>query len=171
MGTGQMDISSPEKLIIANRRRRVVEMRRDGLSLEAIADVIRSEFESPSYCKQRSHDDLMAALSKSNKLTATEIVAYRKIEELRLDFMWSKLVPAMSQGEVKAIDSGVKLCRAKSQLLGLDAATQTIVENSVKQELNSVLDQLQVSFDAPTYRLILGVIAGRDEGFEESEEN
>ena len=46
MGTGHMDISSPEKLIIANRRRRVVEMRRDGLSLEAIADVIRSEFES-----------------------------------------------------------------------------------------------------------------------------
>ena len=48
MGTGQMDISSPEKLIIANRRRRIVEIRRDGSSLESIADTIRSEFELPN---------------------------------------------------------------------------------------------------------------------------
>lgn len=164
--------SSPEKLLIANRRRRVVEMRRDGMNLESIADTIRSEFELPNYCRQRSHDDLMAALSKNNRLTASEIVAYRKVEELRLDFMWSKLLFGMSQGDEKAITAGIKLCRAKSQLMDLDAGTQTIVENSVRQELTSVLDQLQSSFDAPTYELILGVIARKnDDDLEESDDD
>jgi hypothetical protein len=163
-----MDISSPEKLIIANRRRRLVELRVSGQTLESAASVISVEFELPNYNRSRAHEDFIASLSKSNKLTTTEVNAYRKLEELRLDFMWSKLLPAMESCDVKAIDTGVKLCRAKSQLLGLDAAMQNIVENSVKQELTSVLDQLQKAFDAPTYQSILNVIAGKTEDLGES---
>ena len=156
-----MDISSPEKLIIANRRRRVVELRRDGLSLEAIADVIRSEYNAPNYCKQRSHSDLIAALAGSNKLTANELVAYREIEKLRLDYMWSKLLPGIESCDQKSIDTGIKLCRAKSQLLGLDSSVSAVVENSVSAELNSVLDQIEKAFDAPTFHKILETISGK----------
>ena len=80
---------------------------------------------------------------------------------MRLDFMWSKLLPAIVNGEVKAIDTGAKLCRAKSQLLGLDAAIQNIVENSVNEEIIAVLDFLQMSLDAKTYDRILHIISGR----------
>ncbi len=168
-----MDISSPEKLLIANRRRRVVELRRDGMSLEAIADTIRSEFESPNYCKQRSHDDLVSALSSANKLTADEVNVYRRIEELRLDFMWEKVLPGIEDGDTKAIDCGIKIAHCKSKLLGLNAATQTIVDSTVRMELNSVLDQLQANLSPQNYEQVLHIIAGRTEilKVEESEDD
>jgi hypothetical protein len=156
-----MDISSPEKLLIANRRRRVVELRRDGMSLESIADTIRSEFELPNYCKQRSHDDVLAALSGANKLTATEVAAYRKIEEMRLDYMFSKLLPGIEASDVKSIDAGVKVCHRKARLLGLDAATQAMVEDTVQEELNAVLDGLQRNLSPQTYEKVLEILSGR----------
>ena len=113
---------------------------------------------------------MTAALAKVNKLTSTEINAHRQIEEMRLDFMWSKLLPAIKDGDVKAIDTGAKLCRAKSQLLGLDAAMQTVVKNSVKEELISVLDQLQINLDAQTYDRILQIISGRVEAPDDQDE-
>lgn len=164
-----MIFTSPEKLLIGQRRARVVALRVEGKSLESIAETIRQEFELPHYCRQRSHDDLLAALSKSNRLTATEVSAYRRIEELRLDYMWSKLLTGMAQGDEKSITAGVRVCRAKSQLMGLDAGTESIVENSVKQELNSVLDQLQASFDAETYSRILTLIAGMSDPIEQDD--
>jgi hypothetical protein len=151
--------SSPSKLLIASRRSRVVELRVQGHSLDSIADTIRSEFGLEHYSRQRSHEDLMRSLKTVGRMTAREVCAYRRIEEMRLDFMWTRLLPAMREGDEKSITAGIKLCRAKSQLMGLDAGTQTIVENSVKQELNSVLNQLQNSFDPKTYEVILGVIA------------
>ena len=165
-----MDISSPEKLIIANRRRRVVELRVSGQTLESAASVISSEFELPNYNRSRAHEDMTAALAKVNKLTSTEINAHRHIEEMRLDFMWSKLLPAIKDGDVRAIDTGAKLCRAKSQLLGLDAAMRTVVDNSVKEELISVLDLLQMNLDAQTYDRILQIISGRVEAPDDQDE-
>ena len=165
-----MDISSPEKLIIANRRRRVVELRVSGQTLESAASVISVEFELPNYNRSRAHEDFTAALANVNKLTSTEINAHRKIEEMRLDFMWSKLVPAIKDGDVKAIDTGAKLCRAKSQLLGLDAAVQTVVDNSVKQELTSAMDLLQMNLDAQAYDRVLQIIAGRVEAPDDQDE-
>jgi hypothetical protein len=154
-------ISSPEKLIIANRRRRVVELRRDGMSLEAIADTIRSEFESPNYCKQRSHDDLVAALSGANKLTADEVSVFRRIEELRLDYMWEKLVPGIEATCVKSIEAGIKIVHLKAKLLGLNSSTAAVVESTVQMELNSVLDLLQSNLSPQNYEKVLHVIAGR----------
>ena len=165
-----MDISSPEKLIIANRRRRVVELRVSGQTLESAASVISSEFELPNYNRSRAHEDFVAALANANKLTSTEIDAHRKVEEMRLDFMWSKLLPAIKDGDIKAIDTGAKLCRAKSQLLGLDAAVQTVVDNSVKQELTSAMDLLQMNLDAQTYDRVLQIIAGRVEEPDDQDE-
>ena len=165
-----MDISSPEKLIIANRRRRVVELRVSGQTLESAASVISVEFELPNYNRSRAHEDFVAALANANKLTSTEIDAHRKVEEMRLDFMWSKLLPAIKDGDIKAIDTGAKLCRAKSQLLGLDAAVQTVVDNSVKQELTSAMDLLQMNLDAQTYDRVLQIIAGRVEEPDDQDE-
>jgi hypothetical protein len=156
-----MDISSPEKLLIANRRRRVVELRRDGMSLEAIADTIRGEFEAPNYCKQRSHDDLLAALSGANKLTADEVNVYRRIEEMRLDFMWERLVPGIEAACVKSIEAGIKLCHRKSKLMGIDAVNQAIVEDTVQKELNLALDQLQIYLSPDTYQNVLEVLSRR----------
>ena len=140
-----------------------MELRVSGQTLESAASIISREFELPNYNRSRAHEDCIAALANANKLTATEINAHRKIEEMRLDFMWSKLLPAIVNGEVKAIDTGAKLCRARSQLLGLDAAMQNIVENSVTEELNSVLDRLQMALDAKTYDRVLQIISGRVE--------
>ena len=140
-----MDISSPEKLIIANRRRRLVELRVSGQTLEAAASVISREFELPNYNRSRAHEDFVAVAANTNKLTLTEIQAHRKIEELRLDFMYAELLPPIKEGDVKAIDTGIKLSRARSQLLGLDAAKQSVVEDSVKAELTGVLDLLRGS--------------------------
>lgn len=98
------------------------------------------------------------------------IIANRRLEEMRLDFMWEKLLPAMKDCDVKAIDTSVKLCRAKSQLLGLDATTQTIVENSVRQELTSVIDdKFEASFNSETFNRILTVIAGMTDSTEDDD--
>lgn len=156
-----MDLSSPEKLLISSRRNRVVQMRVEGKTLEAIAEVVSEEYGLPRYNKSRAYEDFTAALSKNNRLSLTEISAYRKLEEMRLDYLWTKLKPALEGGHPQAIDSGVKLCRAKSQLLGLDANKEAVIENSVEAELNSFLDQLKMSMDEPTYTKILQVIAGR----------
>ncbi len=75
-----MDLSSPDKLIIGERRRRLVDLRVSGETLEAAASVISAEFNLPNYNRSRAHEDFMAALSKSQKLTADEICAYRKLE-------------------------------------------------------------------------------------------
>ena len=44
---------------------------------------------------------------------------------------------------------------------GLDAAVKTVVDNTLKEELNSLLDLLQASLDAKTYDRVLQIAAGR----------
>jgi len=134
----------------------------EGRTLDSIADVISDEYSLPNYNKSRAHKDFLVTLANSNKLTNTEVNAYRRLEELRLDLLWSKLLPSVKAGDLKAIEVGCKLSRAKSQLMGLDASNETIVLNSIAAELNSVLDDLQKTFDAPTYQKILLSISGRN---------
>ena len=154
-----MDISSPEKLLIANRRRRLVELRVQGFTLEGCAEVISGEYELPNYTRSRAHDDFKAVLGQSNRLTSVEVAAHRKIEEMRLDLMFSKLLPAIKQGDIKAIEAGIKCSKAKAQLLGLDSAAALVIENSVALELNAVLNDLEQALSPESYAKILTVIA------------
>lgn len=156
-----MDISSPEKLLIANRRRKVIELRRDGMTHEAIAAAIREQFNLPNYSRQRSHEDMMAAIGEVKTLTAEEVDAHRAIEELRLDFMWRNLLPAIGEGDRASIDVGIKLCRARAQLLGLDSQIRKVVDATVDTELRTMLESLQVHLTAVEYRKVLEAVAGR----------
>lgn len=154
-----MDISSPEKLLIENRRCRVVELRSDGMTLKAIAETIRSEFKLPNYSKQRAHDDFLAALSDAKKLTDTKIAAYREIEEMRLDIMLSKLWPGIEASDIKSINAAVKVCNRRAHLLGLNATIQTVAEDKTKAELNAVVDKLEEHLSPKTYEQVLEIIS------------
>lgn len=156
-----MDLSSPDKLIIGERRRRLVDLRVSGETLEAAASIISEEFHLPNYNRSRAHEDFMAALAKSNKLTADEICAYRKLEENRLDFMFARLLPGIQASDVKSIEAGIKICHRKARLLGLDMANQAIVESTVDRELNQALNELQNNLRPDEYRQVLEVLSRR----------
>ncbi len=75
--------------------------------------------------------------------------------------MFARLIPGIEASDVKSIDCGVKVCHRKAKLLGLDAASQAIVESTVEKELNEALNELQRNLSPDTYRQVLETLAGR----------
>lgn len=157
-----MSKTSPHKTTIIARRARAIGLRKRGLTLEAIASLIATEFGIPTYCRQRAFDDVRESIAELNREANVDADEHRQMELTRLDHYLAKLAPAIETGESKAIEAALKISRARCTMLGLDAGVRIIVERELTVEVELVLSTLERVLDAPTYQTVLCAIAGRE---------
>lgn len=124
-------ISNGKNVAIEQRRARVLELRVSGLSLTQIAEVIKNDYGEfvGVYGKNSVHDDLMAILNRSVKMSDELGRAYRELELEKLDGLWMAMYSKALQGNEKAAMVCLRIIERRSKFLGLDAPSQVKVRD------------------------------------------
>lgn len=99
---------------MAARRVDVLSLRRDGLSLSAIAARL-------NVSKRTAGRDLRLCLAELSKQQQDNAAALVALETERLDVALSAIAERVRKGELAAIDRWIRLCESRRRLLGLDA--------------------------------------------------
>ncbi len=98
---------------------KALELRRDGKTWPAIAKAL-------GRCPQTVIDWVRAALRDMVQEPADTV---RGMELCRLDFMWRKVLPQLKDGDLKAIETALKIMQRRAALLGLDAPVRAALQN------------------------------------------
>jgi len=114
-------IASSRRILAAERRKKAMDMRRDGASYEDIAAAL-------GIAKSTAHKTVTKGLIKTRQDTSEMADEVRTLELLRLDEYHEKLRPKVEKGDVQAIMACIKIQDRRSKYLGLDAPTE------IKQE-------------------------------------
>jgi predicted transcriptional regulator len=99
-------------LATAERHREWIELRRAGISEHEIA-------RRYGVSQQAVSKTLLKYVRNLPALAADEL---RRFEGERLDHLWAALVPAINAGELRAIETALKVSQRRSKLFGLDLA-------------------------------------------------
>lgn len=120
-----------------NRERQVLEYRRGGLTFDEIAQ--RVGYADPS----GAHRAFKRALLRTLQQPADEM---REVELDRLDRLQAAVWGSASKGDVKAVDSVLKIMDRRARLLGLDAPTRHQVETTVHdgQSIDAEVERLRL---------------------------
>lgn len=142
--SGPVDLDQRRKSKDATRRTEALALRMAGLSFEAIGERLGIGMSG-------ARDLVNRTLERAeNRLVEQE----RDLENQRLDraqaAIWSKVL----DGDLKAVDSFLKLSARRAKMNGLDAPIKVDLSVSVRQEMEAALSQLE--------RVVLGqVIPGQ----------
>jgi len=125
--------TSRRKLEVAERRRKVIELRLAGLKYREIFERYPDlGYRSVSAIAQ----DVTRALDQFVGEPVRELVA---VEMARLERLNQALWPRAMQGDLQAIATGVRLSESRRKLSGLDAADRAGTDQS---EVDAYLDHL-----------------------------
>ncbi len=111
---------TPNYAAIAERRLKVLELKKLGMSLRQIEQQL-------NISREQARRDLQQALAQIAKEQSASTEAYRALELERLDMLWQKVLPGVNQNDVGSLNSALRISERRAKLLGLDAP--------VKQEL------------------------------------
>lgn len=117
-------LTDPQKLQVAIRRRRVLELRRAGHSFYEIADTIREELadECPeSYDSRSAYLDLQRLLDEMRSELSETLPDVIALEASRLDEMLKALWPSVLRGRERSIEIALRVMERRAQMLGLDS--------------------------------------------------
>lgn len=106
-----------DELNIEARRRQVLELRRDGLSLRAIGDILNVDHSTVA-------KDLQAMLKQLAKDNADKAEEQRALDLDRIDKALEVVMAAVASNDVGAVNALDKLLTRRAKLLGLDAPTR-----------------------------------------------
>lgn len=123
--------ASAQKIDLAERRYKALELRKAGASYRAIAAKIAEELKIPDYSEAQAHRDVMHVLKELNEKTNLEAEEYRRLELERCDVALLAIYKQVQQGHLGAIDRLLRIIERQSKLLGLDAVPQkqmTLIE-------------------------------------------
>ncbi len=112
---------SERRITAKERQRECLELRKAGLSYQAIADHLGYK------SKSTPHDAVMDAIHEIIREPAEDVLA---LELMRLDELWLPQWAQARKGDPKAMAACVKLMERRAKYLGLDAPTK--VENTGK---------------------------------------
>jgi hypothetical protein len=149
---------SAAKIQIAERRQRALALRRENISYRTIADLLRPEY--PGYVHTTVFKDVQAELVTIRTKTGEIAEDVRQMELERLDVMQHALWDRIEAGDVRAIDTALRVCERRSKLLGLDAPTRTDL-TSDGESLN-VRVVLRANDDSRTADAAPGTIPGAE---------
>jgi hypothetical protein len=147
--------SSAQQLIIDERRTKVVQLRKSGATLAAIAKVISSEFDAPKYCEKSAHRDVMESLKLINQSYRMSTEEYRQLELERLDDYLFRLQVKLRMGDVPATLAALKIGERRAKLMGLEAPIQIQIDEGIKSELTIAIDLLEAKMSPDSYRELL----------------
>jgi hypothetical protein len=75
-----------------------------------------------------------AVLKELAAETTGDAESYRQLELQRLEYLVTKLTPAIESGDPRAITAAVAISKARRELLGLDAPKKTEISGSLSVE-------------------------------------
>lgn len=114
--------NSGKKVLIAERRQRVLELRKTGASFRQISDVIAKDpkFDQPKYSHVQAMLDcqgMLKEIAESNRSGAIEL---RELEAQRLDMAAVAIAKHVRDGHLGAIDRWLKIVDQRCKLYGLN---------------------------------------------------
>lgn len=119
---GSNQVTRPDQLIVAERRRKAFALRKGGASYQEIADALGVSVSTANAYVV----DVLKQLKSEVQEEAEDIKA---LEMMRLDQMWMALEGQIRKGDIKAIDKGIKIMERRSKFLGLDSPVKTAITN------------------------------------------
>jgi hypothetical protein len=114
------------------RRQEALSLRLAGLPYDQIGDRLGIEADSVA--------DLV---DRSLERNVPEAEAMRRIENARLDRAQAAVWSSVLEGDMKAVDTFLKISQRRSRLNGLDAATKIDLGITVRQEMEQALKELE----------------------------
>jgi hypothetical protein len=123
---------------LAEKERRVVELRTAGVEFEDIArDVGFMNRGSAYLCFQRA----------LKRIPAQAVEEYRETNRLRLELLWRAIFNKASAGQLFAVDRALAILKQESELLGLDAPTRIDMTVVAQQTAERVAAETGVSYE------------------------
>ena len=136
--------ASPSGVEVEARRLRALELRRAGLSYDAIAGALHVSTAT-------AHGDVQAGLKRIGAECLEEATALRSLELSRVDRVVELATKAAEAGDVKALGVILRAVEVRARLLGLDSIPHemTVIDGAaVLAKLREKLDRA----DAATAR-------------------
>jgi hypothetical protein len=143
--------NSPIKVQAAQRRQSAVSLRVAGRTYAQIADEL-------GVSKQRAYQAVAEAVAEVNQQCRESAEELRRVECERLDAAQAAIWDKVVGGDLKAVETFLKLATRRARLLGLDAPTRTQVEatgslaSMTDAELLAEADRLGLTAEADRYR-------------------
>lgn len=116
-------LSGPAAISAVEKQRRVLELRKTGMSFSKIAALVG--YKSLSGC----HAAFQKALRSTIQQPADEV---RKLEVERLDALLEALWPEALGGNLHAVDRVLMVMQRRASYLGLDAPQKVDVEHRIR---------------------------------------
>jgi len=127
--TSTSEVANQEPLegtLVRSRAWHAYQLKMAGLSLAEIAE--RQGFSSPGAVAKAIKDEIMSAAREIPKEDRDTIL---QLEMDRLNFAQSKIWPSVEYGDLKAIETLLKIIQVRSKLQGLDMIDPTSGTNTV----------------------------------------
>src|SRR5262245_34850770 len=132
-------LTSPRRVLAAQRRAEIVRLRVEGRTLQAIADEI-------GLSRSAVHESLTNELKKLADRSQEEAAVYRELTLARLEALFAALWPQAQAGHVPSVNAAVSILDRQAKLLGLDAPsrheTKLTVERMTDAELIAEAERL-----------------------------
>ena len=152
---GNVDlITEAKRLTAAERRPKVVALRRQGLSVREIAARFNVSHVTVV-------NDLHAAYTRFAEQESAETALLRQLETLRLDRLQQAVWPAAITGDAQAVQAVVSIIDRRSRLLGLDTPIQlrTLVVDGTQKQVEAIMTRLGERLDEETFKKVLEALA------------
>ena len=142
------------RLTAAERRPKVVALRRQGLSVRKIAARFGVSHVTVLH-------DLHAAYTRFAEQEAEETRLLRELEGLRLDRLQQAVWPAAITGDAQAVQAVVGIMERRARLLGLDTPVvlRTLVYDGTQKQVEVMLTRLGERLDEETFKKVLEALS------------
>jgi len=104
---------------VLERERKVLELRRGGLTFDLIAKELDFKHASGAH---------KAYLNACKRIVLSEVVEIRNIETERLDIAQTAIWNGVLRGDIPAINTLLRIMERRARLLGLDSPTRAQIE-------------------------------------------
>ena len=121
-----------------------LRLRASGLTYEAIGDEL-------GVCQQTANRYVLEALAKLRAEAGEAAQEVRELESMRLDRLLNAVWPQAEAGDIKAIETVLKLMERRAKLRGLDQPerSMTVTVTSSREELEAEAAQLGIQITKP----------------------
>lgn len=136
-----MPASKAQRAATAERRGKAIALRLAGMDYESIAQRL-GYADRGAACK-----DIQRAMEANIAQQTQSADTLREVELMRLDRLQAAAWQAAASGDLKAIETVLKIVDRRSRLLGLDAPIKTdvTVSDAITSEIEQLAAQLSIA--------------------------
>jgi hypothetical protein len=143
---GCVERATPAKIAAAERQAKALELRKSGATFESIALAL-------GYKNRSSAADAVTRALRDT-VPAELVNEVRFIENLRLDEMFKRTYTKAMQGDLKAVDSCLRIMARRAAMNGLDAPRMVRQAVISEQDINMAIAKIEAqtaALEAPCW--------------------